>query len=99
MMTFSSLGRKKELLKKSPSNNTIYQRTIYGTVLGRAPYPNATNLNIVSNSAGTILGAWLSDYVYTGDSNIDVTVQPGVYTITAPPTPSDILQIARQKET
>jgi hypothetical protein len=61
-------------------NATTTVRTVYGTKEVRKPVPNQS-VNDESSAAGTLtVKVALSDFVYSGDSNITVNIGSGFYT-------------------
>lgn len=58
----------------------LYTRTLYGTKQIRFAYPSNTFPDTTSNNISTTVKIALSDFVYSGDSNIVVTLASGVYT-------------------
>lgn len=63
-------------------NGIIRQRTVYGTKLLRKPYPSQLTNDIETDGTGCIPRIALSEYVYSLDSNLTLSVRAGAYATT-----------------
>lgn len=68
----------------SNGNVTAVSRTIYGTQIVRLPYPNQLSLDEATTSGKVTIRVALSDYVYSGDTNVTATMASGWYTDNGP---------------
>lgn len=60
-------------------NTTTIVRNVYGTKFVRKPFPNQTVADEISNGDTTTIKVALSDFVYSGDTNITATIKSGLY--------------------
>ncbi len=65
-------------------NVTTISRTVYGTQIVRLPYPNQLSLDEATTSGKVTIRVALSDYVYSGDTNVRTTMASGWYTDNGP---------------
>ena len=64
---------------------TTVSRTLYGTKYVRHPYPSDAYPGDVVDGSSVRLRFALSDYVYTGDSNVTATIAASLYTQSGTP--------------
>lgn len=62
-----------------------YLRKIYGTFRVRKPTPNDGSADEVYSAGTNKIRISMSDYVYSGDSNLTATIASGLYTLTGTP--------------
>lgn len=64
----------------SSGSSVTTNRTLYGTYLLDQPYPNRSLKDTIVSGSDLITRISLSDYVYSGDSNIVINLSSGAYT-------------------